>query len=88
MMMRQILPREKKKHEYHQALKKRFKHLHEVNRIARHRHLPRPIFKAAKLMHIMADSRKRKQERVKAHSAPGSVTTKPLRTKKIIKEVE
>ncbi|KAK2452349.1 COMPASS H3K4 histone methylase component WDR5A [Trifolium repens] len=83
-----ILPREKKKHEYHQALKKRFKHLHEVNRIARHRHLPRPIFKAAKLMHIMADSRKRKQERVKAHSAPGSVTTKPLRTKKIIKEVE
>ncbi|CAJ2652836.1 DDB1- and CUL4-associated factor 13-like [Trifolium pratense] len=83
-----ILPREKKKHQYHEAIKKRYKHLPEINRIARHKHLPRSIFKAAKLMHIMADSRKRKQERKKAHSAPGSVTTTPLRKRRILKEVE
>lgn len=84
----QILPREKKKHEYHEAIKKRYGHLPEVNRIARHRHLPRPVYKAAALMRTMAIAKKRKHDRRKAHSAPGSVTTKPLRVKRIVKEVE
>ncbi|KAH1211929.1 DDB1- and CUL4-associated factor 13 [Glycine max] len=66
-----ILPRERKKHEYHEAIKKRYKHLPEVNRIARHRHLPRPIFKASALMCVMADAKRRKEEKRKAHSAPG-----------------
>ncbi|XP_027341364.1 DDB1- and CUL4-associated factor 13 [Abrus precatorius] len=83
-----ILPRERKMHEYHEAIKKRYKHLPEVNRIARHRHLPKPIFKAAALMRVIADARKRKEEKRKAHSAPGSVTTQPLRKRRIIKEVE
>ncbi|CAL5205873.1 unnamed protein product [Lathyrus oleraceus] len=83
-----ILPREKKKHEYHEAIKKRYGHLPEVNRIARHRHLPRPVYKAAALMRTMAIAKKRKHDRRKAHSAPGSVTTKPLRVKRIVKEVE
>ncbi|KAG5081297.1 hypothetical protein JHK86_005362 [Glycine max] len=83
-----ILPRERKKHEYHEAIKKRYKHLPEVNRIARHRHLPRPIFKASALMRVMADAKRRKEEKRKAHSAPGSITTQPLRRRRIIKEVE
>ncbi|CAJ2675648.1 unnamed protein product [Trifolium pratense] len=83
-----ILPREKKKHQYNEAIKKRYRHLHEIKRIARHRHVPRPIYKATKLMRIMADARKRKEQRRKDHSAPGSVTTKPRRIRKIIKEVE
>ncbi|KAH1211931.1 DDB1- and CUL4-associated factor 13 [Glycine max] len=83
-----ILPRERKKHEYHEAIKKRYKHLPEVNRIARHRHLPRPIFKASALMCVMADAKRRKEEKRKAHSAPGSITTQPLRRRRIIKEVE
>lgn len=135
VIMPQVLPREKKRHEYHEAIKKRYRHLPEVNRIARwfdqsnyfwephmaaniyiisymfcktiiamqcpmliifhfgvllnrHRHLPRPIYKAATLMRVMADARKRKEERRKVHSAPGSVTTQPLRRRRIIKEVE
>ncbi|KAG2394424.1 Guanine nucleotide-binding protein [Vigna angularis] len=83
-----ILPRERKKHDYHEAVKKRYKHLPEVNRIARHRHLPRPIFKASALLRVMTDAKKRKEDKRKAHSAPGSITTQPLRRRRIIKEVE
>ncbi|KAF7805968.1 DDB1- and CUL4-associated factor 13 [Senna tora] len=83
-----VLPRERKKHEYNEALKKRYKHLPEVKRIVRHRHLPKPIFKATSLMRVMADARKRKEERRKAHSAPGSIKTEPLRRRRIIKEIE
>ncbi|AES59575.1 putative transcription factor WD40-like family [Medicago truncatula] len=83
-----VLPREKKKHDYHEAIKKRYRHLPEVNRIARHRHLPRPIYKASSLLRVIADAKKKKEERRKAHSAPGSVTTKPLRKRRIIREVE
>ncbi|MED6158560.1 hypothetical protein PIB30_033779 [Stylosanthes scabra] len=83
-----VLPRERKKHEYHAAIKKRYMHLPEVKRIERHRHLPKPIYKAAALMRAMSDAKKRKEERRKAHSAPGSVTTQPLRRRRIIKEVE
>lgn len=54
----------------------------------RHRHLPRPIFKASALMCVMADAKRRKEEKRKAHSAPGSITTQPLRRRRIIKEVE
>jgi len=50
--------------------------------------LPRPIFKASALMRVMADAKKRKEDKRKAHSAPGSITTQPLRRRRIIKEVE
>ena len=40
-----LLPRERQKQEYQQALVERYKHLPEVKRINRHRHLPTPIYK-------------------------------------------
>ncbi|CAM8937932.1 unnamed protein product [Rhodiola kirilowii] len=83
-----LLPREKKKHDYLEAVKNRYKHLPEVKRIVRHRHLPKPIYKAAALRRTMEAASKRKEERRKAHSAPGSITTTPLRRRKIIKEIE
>ncbi|CAK7322713.1 unnamed protein product [Dovyalis caffra] len=83
-----LLPREQKKHEYNEALKKRYKHLPEVKRIIRHRHLPKPIFKAGALRRVMVEAERRKDERRKAHSAPGSIVTEPMRKRRIIKEVE
>ncbi|EXB86492.1 DDB1- and CUL4-associated factor 13 [Morus notabilis] len=83
-----LLPREQKRHNYHEALKNRYKHLPEVKRIVRHRHLPKPIFKAAALRRTVMEAVRRKEERRKAHSAPGSVTTKPLRKRRIIKVEE
>ncbi|KAK7317307.1 hypothetical protein RJT34_01418 [Clitoria ternatea] len=41
--LRVILPRERKKHEYNEAIKKRYKHLPEVNRVASYKHLPEAI---------------------------------------------
>ena len=40
-----LLPRERQRHEYQQALVERYKHLPDVKRISRHRHLPTPIYK-------------------------------------------
>jgi len=83
-----LLPREKKKSAYNKALVKRYKHLPEVKRIVRHRHLPTPIYKASKTRRIQIDSEKRKtQNRIK-HSAPGAVVVKPARKKKIVTEQE
>ncbi|XP_021894311.1 DDB1- and CUL4-associated factor 13 [Carica papaya] len=83
-----LLPREQKKHDYHEAVKNRYKHLPEIKRIVRHRHLPKPIYKATALMRTMNEARRRKEARRKAHSAPGSIITKPLRKRRIVKELE
>lgn len=42
-----LLPRERQRHEYQQALVERYKHLPDVKRISRHRHLPTPIYKVS-----------------------------------------
>ena len=42
-----LLPREKKKLAYDKALVERYKHMPEIKRIARHRHLPTAIFKVS-----------------------------------------
>ncbi|XP_058218674.1 uncharacterized protein LOC131329526 isoform X2 [Rhododendron vialii] len=83
-----LLPRERKNHEYREAVKNRYKHLPEVKRIVRHRHLPKPIFKASALRRIMIDAERKKDARRMAHSAPGSIPRESIRKKRIIKEVE
>lgn len=44
-----LLPREKQKAAYNNALVERYKHLPEVGRIVRHRHLPSSIYKVRPL---------------------------------------
>lgn len=83
-----LLPRERKNHEYREAVKNRYKHLPEVKRIVRHRHLPKPIFKASSLRRIMGEAERRKDERRRAHSAPGSMPKESIRKKRIVKKVE
>uniref|UniRef100_A0A1D1Y1F6 DDB1- and CUL4-associated factor 13 n=1 Tax=Anthurium amnicola TaxID=1678845 RepID=A0A1D1Y1F6_9ARAE len=83
-----LLPRERKKQEYLDAVKERYKHLPEVKRIVRHRHLPKPIYKASALRRTMIESERKKEKRRKSHSAPGSITTQPYRKRRIIREVE
>jgi len=56
--------------------------------LCRHRHLPLPIYKAAALRRTMIEAARKKEERRKAHSAPGSISSRPLRKQRIIKEVE
>ena len=47
VQMGTLLPRERQRHEYQQALVDRYKHLPQVKRITRHRHLPTPIYKVS-----------------------------------------
>eukprot|EP00882_Tetradesmus_deserticola_P008927 GHRQ01009417.1.p1 GENE.GHRQ01009417.1~~GHRQ01009417.1.p1 ORF type:complete len:450 (+),score=192.11 GHRQ01009417.1:122-1471(+) len=82
------LPREKHKAAYNKALINRYKHMPEVKRIVRHRHVPVAIHKASKMRRIVQDSDKRKLQRRIQHSAPGSITVKPERKKKIVAELE
>lgn len=83
-----LLPREQKKHEYHEAVKNRYKHLPEVKRIVRHRHLPKAVYKAKDLRRTMTEAERRRKERKRAHSGPSSVHEEPLRKRRIIKEIE
>lgn len=83
-----LLPRERQKDAYNKALIEKHKHLPEVKRIIRHRHLPTSIYKAKKLRRTMEDAESRRFKNRIAHSAPGAVPIKPARKKKIMKELE
>ncbi|WVZ88099.1 hypothetical protein U9M48_034652 [Paspalum notatum var. saurae] len=83
-----LLPRERKRQEYLDAVKERYKHLPEVKRIDRHRHLPKAIYNAAKLRRTMIEAENQKAERRRKHSTPGSMPVQPFRKRRIIKEVE
>ncbi|CAA7405431.1 unnamed protein product [Spirodela intermedia] len=84
-----VLPRERKKQECLEAVVDRYNHLPEVNRIVRHRHLPKPIYKAANLRRTMIEADRTKEKRRKAHSAPRlSISAQPYRKRRIIREVE
>lgn len=56
--------------------------------IFRHRHLPKPIYKAAKLRRTVYDAERKREDRKRAHSAPGAVPHPPARKKRIVAEIE
>lgn len=83
-----LLPRERSKQQYQNALIEKHKHLPEVKRISRHRQLPAALYKAKKLKSTMENADRRKLKNRIAHSAPGAVKVKSARAKKIVAEVE
>lgn len=64
--------REEQKMQYNDALKERYKHMPEVRRIAKHRHVPKAIKKAGEIEHIQKESERRKAENRRKHSRPDS----------------
>ena len=80
----QLAPREKAKVQYNEALTKRFGHMKEIRRIARHRHVPIAIKKAGELKSTMEQSQKRKQDRRRENSKKGAVPYVPERKKPIV----
>lgn len=76
--------RQKAKLEYDAALKERYKHMPEIRRIARHRHLPGVIKKAGEIKRVEIESLKRKEGNVRKHSKKGSVPYSSERQKHII----
>lgn len=80
--------RERMATNYNQKLKEKFQHHPKVKRIARHRHLPKPIYTEAKEQGIMRDSRRRKERNVRKHSKPGSVPVVGEREKHVVAVVK
>ncbi|CAM9153987.1 unnamed protein product [Ascophyllum nodosum] len=82
-----MVPREARKQQYRNSLKKRYEHMPEVRRIAKHRHVPKIIKKAAEAERVQKDKERRKVDNRIKHSKPGTVETAPERKKKVVKEL-
>lgn len=80
--------REKSAAEYQDALKTRFKHLPEIRRIARHRHIPKPLYKAGQKKKTMLESIRRKEDNERKHTKEGKMVTKTERKKHVVKVEE
>ncbi|KAH9903485.1 WD40 repeat-like protein [Cubamyces lactineus] len=81
-----VTARERAAIEYRQSLKARWKADAEVNKIARTRHLPKPVYKAAQLKRTMLDAQRVKEERRRKHSRAGENKPKAERKKVVIAE--
>jgi len=68
-----LKPPEKRKLEYYDKLKKRYGHLPEIRRIAKHQHLPRWIKGKKEQLRQSKIARKKKENNIVKHSKPGSV---------------
>jgi WD repeat and SOF domain-containing protein 1 len=77
--------RQRQSLQYAEALKKKFKYHPEVKRIARHRHLPKTIYKERLKAREMIDSQRRKESNRRAHSKAGTVPIVP-QNEKIVQE--
>ncbi|KAG2736746.1 hypothetical protein G9P44_000836 [Scheffersomyces stipitis] len=75
--------RQRAKLEYDAALKERYKHMPEIKRISRHRHVPKTIKKAGEIKRVEIDSLKKREDNERRHSKPGSKPFKSEREKHI-----
>jgi WD repeat and SOF domain-containing protein 1 len=73
--------RERMALEYGQQLKQRFKHLPDIKRISRHRHLPKSIYSAAKLKRIMLEAESQRLENERKHRKEGTIPYRGERRK-------
>lgn len=76
--------RERQKLEYDQALKEKWKHMPEIRRIARHRHLPKVIKKAAEIKTEELAAIKRREENERKHTRAGQKKRRSEREKAVV----
>ncbi|EEB08413.1 U3 snoRNP-associated protein Sof1 [Schizosaccharomyces japonicus yFS275] len=76
--------REENRLKYLDALRERYKNVPEVRRIARHRHLPTTVKKAAETKREELAALKRREENRRRHSKKGSVPYQKEREKNIV----
>ncbi|KAF2803195.1 small nucleolar ribonucleoprotein complex subunit [Mytilinidion resinicola] len=75
---------ERQKLEYDEALKERYKHMPEIKRISRHRHLPKQVKKAGEIKNEELKAIKRREENERRHSKKGTMRRKAEREKMIL----
>ena len=76
--------RERQKLEYDAALKERYKHMPEIRRIGRHRHVPQQVKKAGQIKGEELGSLKRRQENERKHSKKKEVKRRSEREKMVL----
>ncbi|XP_061772437.1 DDB1- and CUL4-associated factor 13 [Nerophis ophidion] len=81
-------PREEAATNYRQKLTEKYKEFPQIRRIARHRHLPKPLFHESKELRIMKEARRKKERNVRMHSKPGSVPVLSEKEKHVVAVVQ
>ncbi|KAI9811561.1 MAG: rRNA-processing protein sof1 [Phylliscum demangeonii] len=79
--------RQREKLEYDDALVERYKHMPEIRRILRHRHLPKQVKKASEIKAEEVTARRRRAENERKHSKKGSLK-QPVEREKMVLAVE
>jgi len=83
-----VSERERQAIAYRNTLKRKFQHLPEIRRIAKHRHVPKMVLNLKKTRDVKKQSRRRKESNVRKNSKPGSVPFVAERKRHIIEEME
>lgn len=86
--LKTMVPREQEAVEYREKLKKQYRHVDEIRRILRHRHLPRLLFRQKQQKQEHLQSVWRKEKHVKAHTRPGQYRAIREKQKPIVGEQE
>lgn len=86
--MFQLKPREKEAFKYNEALKQKFSTHPQIKRIARHRQVPRYIFKQQDLLKAAKQKEKTKDTNRRLNSKPGSIPFVSAKEKVVIREDE
>ncbi|KAF7303738.1 WD-REPEATS-REGION domain-containing protein [Mycena indigotica] len=81
-----ITGRERAAIEYRDALKERWKMDKQIGKVVRSRHVPKPIYQAAKLKRTMLDAERVKEERRRKHTRQGESKPKAERKKLVVAE--
>lgn len=79
-----LSPRERAAEKYNQKLKEKFHSHPQINRIARHRHLPKHVYNQMKEHRIIKESQRRKERNRRKHSKPGTVPIVPDKEKTVV----
>jgi WD repeat and SOF domain-containing protein 1 len=81
-----VTARERGALEYRDALRARWAHDAQVDKISRSRHVPKPVYKAANLKRAMLDARRVKDERRRKHTRAGESKPTAERRKLVLAE--
>lgn len=81
-------PKAREKLDYQEKLKRKFGHMPQVRRIARHRHVPVFILNARKKKKVMLAAAKVKHQRVIMHRKPGSVPDSTAKEAVVLGQVD
>lgn len=76
--------RQRTKLEYDESLKERYKHMPEIRRIKRHRHLPKTVKKAGEIKQEELRAIKRRVENERKHSKKGEVKRRGERERMVL----